>query len=195
MIRYCDDFVVVCESKHDAEDFLKKLEERFAKFDLQMSQDKTKIVEFGRGPWKRACKKGSKLKTFDFLGFTHFCTKSRKGYFMMGHKTSKVGLNKALKDMNLWLKKVRNLVSLKLWWPLLKAKLTGHFNYYGISGNFRCLKQFYLKVISLVFKWINRRSQKKSMNFDMFLKYLNWHPIPAPKIMYSLYKPSPRVNV
>lgn len=195
MIRYCDDFVAVCESKHDAESFLVQLKERFSKFGLNVSLEKTKIVQFGRKPWERARKQGKKLGSFNFLGFTHYCKKSRRGKFMLAHRTTKVGLSRALKELNLWLKKVRNLFPLKDWWRILRAKLTGHYNYYGISGNMLCLRQFYSEVFRLVYKWINRRSQKKSMTFEQYLRYLSWNPMPTPRIMHSLYTLSPRVNV
>jgi group II intron reverse transcriptase/maturase len=187
MIRYCDDFVVCCESEHDAKEFVKSLEERFAKFGLAVSPEKTKIVKFGRSVWQRSRKAKEKPATFNFLGFTHYCAASRRGSFIMGHKTSKENLNRKLKETKEWVKSVRNLLELKTWWPTLKAKLTGHYNYFGISGNFRCLRQFYQRVIGAVFKWVNRRSQRKSMTWEMFLQYLQWNPLPMPRICHSMY--------
>ena len=105
----------------------------------------------------------------------------------MGHKTSKENLSRKLKETTEWIKKIRNKLRLKEWWPVLKSKLTGHYNYFGVSGNYRCLKQFYNKIFSIVFKWINRRSQKKSMNFDQYLNYLQWNPLPIPRICYAMY--------
>ena len=111
-----------------------------------------------------------KVETFNFLGFTHYCGKSRQGYFIMGHKTSKENLCRKLKETKEWLKQIRNKLRLKERWPVLKSKLTGHYNYFGISGNYRCLQQFYNKIFLIVFKWINRRSQKKSMNLDQLME-------------------------
>jgi len=187
MIRYCDDFVVCCESERDAKEFLKLLEERFAKFGLATSPEKTKIIKFGRNAWQQWKKTGKKAETFNFLGFTHYCATSRRGFFVMGHKTGKENLRRKLREVKEWIKHVRNLETLKTWWPVLKAKLTGHYNYFGISGNFRCLRQFYSQVISAVFKWINRRSQRKSMTWEMFLQYLQWNPLPMPRICHPLY--------
>src|SRR3990167_7829181 len=191
MIRYCDDFVVCCESERDAKEFLKSLEERFAKFGLAVSPEKTKIVKFGRSVWQRSKKTKEKQATFNFLGFTHYCAASRRGSFIMGHKTSKENLNRKLKEIKEWVKSVRNLLKLKTWWPTLKAKLTGHYNYFGISGNFRCLKQFYQRVTGIIFKWINRRSQRKSMTLEMFWQYLQWNPLPTPRICHALYATTP----
>ena len=187
MIRYADDFVVCCESERDAKEFLATLAERFAKFGLELSPEKTQIIKFGRHQWKLNQKTGSKLETFNFLGFTHYCGTSRGGYFVMGHKTSKGNLNRKLETTKSWIKGIRNLLPLKEWWPTLVAKLTGHYNYFGISGNIRCLRQYYNQVVSMVFKWINRRSQRKSMTWEFFLQYLQWNPLPMPKICYALY--------
>ncbi len=191
LIRYCDDFVVACQEKEDAEGFLKELEERLKGYGLRISQEKTKVVEFGRRLWKRSQGTGEKVPTFDFLGYTHYGTASRRGKFIVGHKTSKKRLASGLRGVKEWLKKVRNMFAMKEWWGTLKAKLRGHYNYFGISGNMRCLKQFYGRVKSMVFKWINRRSQKKSMNWPKYMQYLKWNPLPTPKIYHSIYTLSP----
>jgi len=187
MVRYCDDFVVCCESEHDAKNFLQELRERFSKFGLRVAEDKTKVLKFGRRAWQLSQKSKEKLVSFNFLGFTHYCTKSRRGKFIMGHKTSKENLSRKLKETKEWMKKIRNRLALRDWWPTLKAKLTGHYNYFGISGNYRCLKQFYKSIFYLTFKWINRRSQKKSMTFEQYVNYLQFNPLPTPRICYALY--------
>jgi hypothetical protein len=187
LIRYCDDFVVCCESEKDARNFLELLHIRLGQFCLEASEEKTKVLKFGRQVWKQSQRSKEKVETFTFLGFTHYCGKSRRGYFVMGHKTSKRNFCQKLKEVKEWLQKVRNQLRLKEWWPVLKSKLTGHYNYFGISGNYRCLQQFYNQVFSIVFKWINRRSQKKSMSFDQYLNYLQWNPLPTPRICYAMY--------
>ena len=192
LIRYCDDFVVCFESKRDAEGFLKAVEERLSQFGLSLSTEKTKMIRFGRSVWQRWRRGAKKVDTFHFLGFTHYCAASRQGYFKMVHKTTKENLNQKLKEIKEWIKKIRNLLPLKSWWPVLKAKLIGHYNYFGISGNYPCLKQFYYQVIKLVFKWINRRSQRKSMTWEVFTQYLQWNPLPTPKIYHALYTLTPK---
>jgi len=187
LIRYCDDFVVCCESEKDARGFLDALKTRLGKFGLEISEDKTKVLKFGRQVWKHAQKQKGKVETFNFLGFTHYCGKSRKGYFVMVHKTSKENLSRKLKEAKECLKNIRCQLKLKEWWPILKSKLIGHYNYFGVSGNYRCLKQFYEMMFSLVFKWINRRSQKKSMSFEIYCKYVKFNPLPIPRICYALY--------
>ena len=192
MIRYCDDFVVCCESEQDANTFLTELVERFSKFGLRVSPEKTKIVKIGKAAWQRWRRTGEKPESFNFLGFTHYCATSRNGSFSMRHKTSKENLVRKLKEIQEWVKGIRNLRKLKEWWPTIKAKLTGHYNYFGISGNYRCLRQFYYLVLRVVFKWINRRSQRKSMTWEMFQRYLQWNPLPTPRICHVLYTVKPR---
>lgn len=187
VVRYCDDFVVCCESEHDAKNFLQELRRRFSKFGLRVAEDKTKVLKFGRKAWQLSQRRKEKLESFNFLGFTHYCTKSRRGKFIMGHKTSKENLARKLKETKEWMKKIRNQLALRDWWPTLKVKLTGHYNYFGISGNYRCLMQFYKSIFYLTFKWINRRSQKRSMTFVQYENYLQLNPLPTPRICYALY--------
>jgi RNA-directed DNA polymerase len=189
-IRYCDDFVVCCESELDAKEFLKFLEERLKKFGLAVSPEKTKIIKFGRNIWRKLKRTGEKAGTFNFLGFTHYCGTSRQGYFMMGHKTSKDNLRRKLSEICKWVKAVRSILPLKSWWQMLKVKLVGHYNYFGISGNYRCLKQFHRRVMYMVFKWINRRSQRKSMTWERYNQYLQKCPLPMPRIYHALYASS-----
>lgn len=191
LIRYCDDFVVACESREDAGQFLIELSGRFSKFGLSLSTEKTKVIEFGRKAWKRSKDAGEKVSTFNFLGFTHYCATSRRGKFIVSRKTAKQNLARKLREIKEWVNKVRNMIPLREWWPILKAKLIGHYSYFGISGNMRCLRQFYRQVISLAFKWINRRSQKKSMNWEKYQRYLKRFPLPTPRIYHSIYTLSP----
>lgn len=187
LIRFCDDFVVCCESKVDAEEFLELLKQRLNKFGLEVSENKTRVVKFGKREWQQAIREKRRTESFNFLGFTHYGAKSRRGRLMMGHKTSKLNLARKLKEIKEWLKIVRGSIRLKDWWQVLKAKLIGHYNYFGISGNYWCLKQFYTSVRKLAFKWINRRSQKKSMTWEQFVHYVEVNPLPKPKIHFSLY--------
>ena len=105
-------------------------------------------------------------------------------------KTSGKKMRQKLKNMNEWLKKFRNKESLmKNYWNKLKLKLKGHYAYYGISGNIGMLQKFYDRTVSLAFKWINRRSQKKSYKWEKFKRFLDYNPLPKPRICHSLYTP------
>lgn len=187
VIRYCDDFVILVQYKEEAANIRRLLEERMKKFSLELSAEKTRTIEFGRYADTNARKKGKKPGTFDFLGFTHFCDKTRSGRFKLGRKTSRKKYSQKIKEMNIWLKKIRNAVKLKDWWETLKAKLRGHYQYYGVSGNYRSICRYYFLTLKLVLKWINRRSQKRSMTLKQFLEYLGKFPLPRPKIKHNFY--------
>ena len=129
----------------------------------------------------------TEVETFDFLGFTHYCSQTRDGRFAMKVKTSRKKFNAAKKAQNLWLKAVRNIIALPNIWKTLALKLQGHYQYYGISGNFESIKSYYQQTQRQAYKWLNRRSQKKSWNWDSFRDYLKLYPLPQPKITYAFY--------
>jgi len=187
LIRYADDFVVCFQAEREARAFGEMLRERLEKFGLRISESKSRIIEFGRYVWQKARREGKKVETFDFLGFTHYCDRTRRGFFKLGRKTSSKKFRQKAKELNLWLKKVRNAAKLKEWWPVLKLKLTGHYRYYGVSGNYAALKRFYTLASKLAYKWINRRSQKKTYTFAKYLRFLAFDPLPKPQIYHSLF--------
>jgi hypothetical protein len=187
MIRYADDFIVCFENKDEAEGFGIKLRERLDKFGLRISEAKSRTIAFGRKAWHQGKEQGGNPSTFDFLGFTHYCATTRKGGFRVGRRTSRKKFAQKLKAMNLWLKDIRNEIPLEEWWRTLKQKLVGHYRYYGISGNADGINAFYRRAMRLAFKWVNERSQKKSMTWGFFNKYLSWNPLPMPKIYHRIY--------
>jgi hypothetical protein len=184
LIRYADDFVVMFQAHSEAESFMNTLNSRLAKFNLRITPSKTRIIWFGRYAWQASKGSGNKVATFDFLGFTHYCDNNRNGKFKVGRKTSKHKFRQKMKAMNLWLKGVRNLLRLQEWWKMLAKKLIGHYNYYGISGNFAGTAMFYKNTIRLIYKWINRRSQKRSYNWEQFIRLLQYNPLPRPKVYH-----------
>jgi len=189
LIRYADDFIIGLQHKDQADKLLNLLKYRLAKFNLTLSEDKTRIIEFGRFARENHRKRNQgKPKTFDFLGFTHYCSTTRDGRFRPGTKTSSKRMRRSIASMSIWLKSVRNRLKGEDIWKLLKAKLQGHYNYYGISGNFKCIKYFYYKTRLLTFKWLNRRSQKKTFSsWPDFNKYIENHPLPIPKLTFQIY--------
>ncbi len=177
LIRYADDFIVCFQSGKEAKEFGIALKQRLKLFGLEIAESKSRIIEFGRYVWQRAQQEssasttGAKAATFNFLGFTHYCDKTRKGKFKLGRKTANTKFRQKIKAMNKWLKKVRNLIELREWWEVLRVKLFGHYRYYGISGNMRELRKFYAQVSKLAYKWINRRSQKKSYTYKQYCRF------------------------
>ena len=187
MVRYADDFIISAEYQEDANLILELLHARLEGFCLELAEDKTRIIEFGRDAYIAAKREGKSLETFNFLGFTHYAGKSRKGNFLLGRKTEGRKLRAKLKEITLWLIKIRNTASVKEWWGILRAKLIGHYRYYGVSGNTRYINAFHRLVLRRVYKWLNRRSQKSSMNWDEFKKYVARHPLGEPKVYHSFY--------
>lgn len=191
LIRFADDFVVMFQSKYEADKFAEKLKQRLSKFGLRVAEDKSKVIEFGRYVWQRAQREKAQIGTFDFLGFTHYCDKTLRGGFKLGRKTSRTKYIQKVKAMNQWLKKIRNQVKLIEWWGILKRKLIGHYNYYGLSGNYEALVKFYRLAMRLAYKWINRRSQRKSFSYARYRRFMRYSPLPKPKIYHSIYMTSP----
>jgi len=189
LIRYADDFIVCFQSGREVKEFGKALEQRLGKFGLRVAPEKKRIIEFGRYVWQRRRERGEKVATFDFLGFTHYCDKTRKGAFKLGRKTARKKFVQKTKELNQWMKKVRNLVELKEWWQVLRLKLLGHYHYYGISGNAPAMQEYYTRTLKLAHKWINKRSQKKSYNWQQFWKFVKYNPLPLPKIYHLTYTP------
>jgi group II intron reverse transcriptase/maturase len=192
LVRYADDFVCMVQYPQTARDIEIQLRERFEKFELTLHPQKTRILSFGRKERDDARREGRKANTFDFLGFTHFCGLSRKGNFLLGRKTSGKKFRKACTEINDWLRQIRNAMRIQDWWPLLAAKLRGHYNYYGVSGNSRGIGNFGFAAMQAVAKWLNRRSQCKSFTWTQFNEYLTRYPLPRPRIVHNLYQPSPR---
>jgi RNA-directed DNA polymerase len=187
LVRYADDFICMTQHAEDAQSILQAIRERFAQFDLELHPEKTRVIRFGKSEWMQAQREQRRPSTFDFLGFTHYCDRSRRGRFMVGRKTSRKKFRKKSRELNEWLKAVRNRCPVKEWWPVLKAKLRGHYQYYGISGNTRALRQFYRLVVRLAWTWLNRRSQRQSFTWEQYWTYLNRYPLPEPRIVHNLY--------
>lgn len=184
IIRYADDFIILVENGREGERILNELEKRMNKFGLKLSKEKTQMIEFGRFAEERS---GKKPKTFDFLGFTHYCDKSREGKFKVGRKTSKKKYKQKLKNVTGWIKRVKNSLSNVEIWKTINAKLKGHYLYYGISGNSRMIEEFYRQVKRILQKWMNRRSQRKSWNWEEYQIYIEKFPLEKPKIYRSFY--------
>lgn len=193
LVRYADDFICMVQFQDDAQGIEQSLRERFAKFDLELHPKKTRVISFGRYERQNAKRQNRRANSFDFLGFTHYCDISRKGKFIVGRKTSRKKFRMKCKEMNNWLRKIRNFKKVKEWWPVLQAKLRGHYQYYGVSGNMRSLRRYYTLTLRMTLKWLNRRSQRKSFSWKGFYKYLDHYPLPRPKIVHNLYTLSPVV--
>jgi RNA-directed DNA polymerase len=187
LIRYGDDFIVCFQRGDEARAFEEMLRQRLGKFGLKIAEGKSRVIGFGRNEWEKAQRTGMNVATFDFLGFTHHCDKTRRGKFKLGRKTSGKRFRQKAKAMNDWLRRVRNQVTLAEWWKVFRLKLAGHYRYYGISGNMQALREFSREASKLAYKWINRRSQKKSFTYAQYCKFKKYNPLPEPKIYHLTY--------
>ena len=188
MVRYADDFVCCFQNRYEAQIFLERLKERFQKYGLELESSKTKILEFGRFAADKAKAKGkTKPETFDFLGFTFYCsTDRRKSFFRCKVKTSSKKYRNKLKAMNNWIKQNRNL-PIQLMISKLNMKLRGHYQYYGVTDNTRKIKDFYDKTMQMLYKWLNKRSQRRSYTWESY-RYglLKTLPLQSPTIKVNL---------
>jgi group II intron reverse transcriptase/maturase len=188
IIRYADDFVVCFQKEADARRFRSEMEERLNQFGLEVAPEKTKILEFGRWAQKRARARGEKkAETFDFLGFTHYCTISRKNKrFEVGRKSISKRITAKLKQYTQWIRTHRTLTTAEI----MKAtamKLRGHYAYYGVTGNGKGINNFAYEVRKILFKWLNRRGKRSCMNWEKFKLLLQKFPLPTPRIMVNLW--------
>lgn len=189
LIRYADDFVIGAQTKPEAYQILQDLKDRLKKFSLEVSEEKTSIKEFGRYADYNSKRRGKrKPDTFNFLGFTHYCSKSRKGNFLMKMKTNVSRQSKSLSAINVWIKTARNTLDIKKLWERVSSKLQGHYNYYGVSSNSQSINNYYYSVNQLLYRWLNRRSQKQSYTWKTFSQHLKTYPLPKPTLVYSLYQ-------
>lgn len=188
IVRYADDFVCCFQHKREAIQFYESLKLRLKKFHLEIAEDKTKVIPFGRFAENNAKRTGNgKPATFDFLGFTHYCGKSKQGKFRVKRKSSRKKVQGKLKESKEWLKSNRNK-NIHLIMERFRRSLVGYYNYYCITDNSQTVNDFKEKIEILLFKWLNRRSQRKSFTWDKFRLFLQMFPLPKPRIRVNIYE-------
>jgi len=185
IIRFADDFVCCFQYRDDAEKFYASLKERLAKFGLEIAVEKSKIIKFGMFAEKDLAKVGQKPEVFDFLGFTHYCGKSKNGKFRVKRITSKKKLKSKLKNIKKWLRENFNKPVVELI-KELNVKLNGHYNYYGITDNAPGINKYAHYVRRALFRHINRRRQGKPCDFLKFGKLMTKYPLAQPEIRVSV---------
>lgn len=178
LIRYADDFIIGCERKDDADRVMQVLPKRFERFALTLSAEKTRLVPFEKPQEDEDNKRNG---NFTFLGFTHTWKKShRTGRFYIGRRIAAKRFSRAKRAMNQWLKIVRHQPLAKQYEQLCK-KIRGHYQYYGIPGNFDKLYTFRREVERAWYKWLNRRGAQKKQDWSTFSQgILKRFPIPMP---------------
>jgi group II intron reverse transcriptase/maturase len=187
MVRFADDFVCCFEHEEEAKRFYPALIERLRKFKLEMAEEKTKIIRFGKQAEVECKQIGlKKPTTFDFLGFTHYWGKGKSGKYRLKRKTSQKKFKTKVKEFKLWIRQERHGAEEEVV-SAIRRKLQGHYNYYGVSDNRDGIAAYFDEVKRLILKWRNRRSQKRSFTEGKFLLFLTRNPLPIPKIKVNLF--------
>lgn len=187
LIRYADDYVGCFQVGSDAERFRNEMEARLKVFGLEIAPEKTKILEFGPFAQHHAKAQGGKAETFDFLGFTHYCGRSRNGKrFRMKRKTIKKRLTAKLALFKDWLRGNRTLPTSHIM-KTVATQLQEHYAYYGVTDNIKSISNYAREIGNLLFKWLNRRGKKGCYNWEKFRLLLIRYPLPKPRIMVNLF--------
>lgn len=179
LIRFADDFVVVCEKREDAEALLAQVTERFQSYGLTIHPEKTRIVDFCH-PWKS----DDKPQTFDFLGFTHYWAKTKRGGYAVKRQTKGKKFRAALANIADWCKKHRH-EPVGQQHRKLSEKVRGHYAYYGIRGNFAALARFRHEARRLWHYWLNRRSRERSGGERLWKLLTEHFPLPLARIVHA----------
>lgn len=184
--RFADDFVACFQYKSDAEDFHRKLGERIREFGLELTQDKTRCIEFGRFARDNARKRGEKPREFTFLGFTHYCGKTRNGYFKLKRRTSRKKLGQSLRKFTDWARIARTVLRKGQMLRQARNRVNGYLNYYAITDNSDRCSYYVYRTKRILFKWLNRKSQRKTYTWPSFAQALASVDWPSVRIRKDL---------
>jgi group II intron reverse transcriptase/maturase len=186
IVRYADDFVCMFQYENEANAFYGALKERLKKFGLELAEDKSRVIRFGRFAKQNSA--DGHTETFDFLGFTHINGETRTGKYRVVHRTSKKKLTAKKQAVKEWMAlNIHGKPSDTI--KLLNRKLIGHYRYYGISGNSEGLKKFYNFIVATFYKMLTRRSQRTYLTLQRYWSLLRKHPIATPRIYVNIWQP------
>jgi group II intron reverse transcriptase/maturase len=183
LFRYADDVVICCQYEEDAIRIREVLPKRLARFKLQLNEEKTKMVKFD----KEKATQGIRQETFDFLGFTFYYGKTKFRKIIPKLRTKPKTINSKLKKVTQWFKEIRNQKTMKEIWKAFCAKMRGHIQYYGVSHNIKSVQKFLYESKRIAFKWLNRRSQRKSFTWEKFEEFLKKNPLSIAKVVHHLF--------
>lgn len=188
IINYADDMIFCFQYENEAQYVYNELKERLDKMGLEFAEDKTKLIQFGRFAIRDSKRKGKKRPdTFDFLGFTHYCSTNRNGKFRVKRKTSRKKFKQKVLEFKIWIRDNRKLPLSDIM-DTVRRKLIGHYNYYGITDNSYSIMKYYYSVIHLLLKWLNRRSQRRSYQAKAdFTNMIKSFDLPKPRIKVNIY--------
>jgi len=184
--RFADDFLACFQYRDDAERFYQWLGPRLNEFGLKLAEEKTQCIEFGRFARRTAQRQGTKPKDFTFLGFTHYCGKTKNGHFKVKRRTSRKKLGQSLRKFTEWANKARRVLRKGEMLQRARTRVVGHLNYYAITDNSDRCRYYVYRTSHILFKWLNRKSQRKAYTWDGFTKALAWVGWPEPSIRKDL---------
>ena len=176
-VRYADDFLLLFQYENEARGVMELLRKRLRKFGLELAEDKTRILPFGRYAQSR--------EEFDFLGFTFFNAKSRNGWYRLGIRTSKKKLKAKRKVVKAWLR-TRFTTPISDTMKIINVCLIGHVNYYGVNGNFKAIQNFWLYVKERTYRMLNRRDQKGKLCWERYNRIWNFY-VQKPRITVNIW--------
>ncbi|ATW26772.1 group II intron reverse transcriptase/maturase [Candidatus Formimonas warabiya] len=190
MVRYADDTVFCFQHKEDAKEFYSQMIERLGQFNLEVAEEKTKIISLNKEKDEDNGKDGGGSKqtnSFDFLGFTHYMGEDKNGAKRIKRKTSKKKYRASLLRCKEWIQRNRHMPT-KDFMKKMNIKLQGYCRYYGITDNHNAVSNFIDEVKKLIFKWLNRRSQRRSFSWDKYNLFLKKYPLPRAKNYVRIFE-------
>jgi RNA-directed DNA polymerase len=184
LLRYCDDFIIGFAREDDARRVQAVLGKRLGRFGLTLHPDKTRLLPL----WcpSQGQQRGHGPATFDFLGFTLYWRRTRTGHWRMGCKTRRASLRRAKTSIYDWCRRHRHL-SIEAQHAALTRRLRGHFNYFGVSGNYGSLRRLVEATKRAWYKWLRRRSQRTRLHWERFTDMLRQWPLPRPRITVRIW--------
>jgi group II intron reverse transcriptase/maturase len=184
LIRYADDFIIGFECREDAERVMEVLPKRLERYGLTLHPDKTRLLDFRRPPMEQ--QHGQGPTTFDFLGFTLYWRRTRQGRWRLACKTRGARLRRAIQTVYAWCRSHRH-EDIATQHTALCSRLRGHYNYFGVNGNLKCLACLSNYALHAWFKWLSRRSQRARLNWERFRDLLRTRPLPRPRIVVPIW--------
>lgn len=186
LFRYADDFLCAFQFKEDAETFERNLKDRLEGFNLEIAPEKTRRMEYGPYAKENAKRRSERAPSFTFLGLTHYCGRTRNGHFKVKRRTSVKKFKVKLREYTEWIRKARGKMPTGELVSRAKSRIQGHLNYYAITDNYKACSRYHYWFTRITFKWLNRRSQRHSYNWEQFNQMLETIAWPRVKIKVDL---------
>jgi len=184
--RFADDFLACFQYKAEAEQFHRQLKERLEEFGLELAEEKTHCIEFGRFARRDALARGTKPSEFTFLGFTHYCGKTKEGYFKVKRRTCRKKFGQSLRKFSDWARKARRVLRKGEMIRQARIRVIGTLNYYAITDNTKRCSTYLYRATQILFKWLNRKSQRKGYNWAQFRQVLDLLEWPSVRVRKDL---------